>query len=102
MPTETKTLNDLSIRELQSRAKAAGLGTSRSKAALIERLEAIPAVRVTHHVHGTTLCRICRAKTKVTNTKKHTMADGRSLITRQMRCVGKHRHTYPLREIVKQ
>jgi len=51
------------------------------------------------HTHGRTPCEICGKPARVTNTKRTKMADGRTLVTRQMKCTGKHKHTYPLKKI---
>lgn len=51
------------------------------------------------HTHGRTPCEICRKPAKVTVTKRKKMADGRTLVTRTMKCTGKHKHTYPLKNI---
>ena len=51
------------------------------------------------HTHGRTPCGICRKPAKVVGTKRTKMPDGRTLVTRTMKCSGKHKHTYPLKNI---
>jgi len=49
---------------------------------------------------GMDKCCICGLKAHVVKVQKEEMEDGRMLITRQIKCTGKHRHTYPMKEIV--
>ena len=49
---------------------------------------------------GTAKCEVCNLPAQVKSTKKTEMPDGRTLVTRQMKCTGRHGHTYPLKEIV--
>ena len=51
---------------------------------------------------GLLRCAVCSQPARVTKTEKEKMEDGGTLITRQVRCIGKNRHTYPMKEVVKQ
>jgi len=52
------------------------------------------------HTNGRTDCQVCGSPALVKKKVEEEMDDGRTLITRSMRCTGKHRHSYPLKEIV--
>lgn len=53
------------------------------------------------YVNLMTKCRICNHRVLVTGTDKKKLDDERLLITRSVKCTGRHRHTYPLKEIIK-
>jgi len=78
---------------------AAGLGGSGKAADLRRRLVVKISGTTEKHSHGKTLCKICLAPAKVVVTKRQPMDDGRTLVTRSMRCEDKHHHTYPLKNI---
>jgi len=87
------------VPELQTLAQAAGLGTGGRKGDLLARLRAAKSGGAAGYVPGKTLCTVCKAPTDVKGTKTEEMEDGRILVTRYLRCRGKHRHSYPQREI---
>jgi len=90
---------ELKYGELQTLCKQRGLSGFGKKAELIKRLTIVKEGHIDRHVHGRTKCRVCAAQTMVTGTTRATMPDGRVLVTRKMKCIGKHRHTYPLKSI---
>jgi len=49
---------------------------------------------------GMLKCAICSQPARVMKTEKEKLEDGRMLITRQVRCTGKNRHTYPLKDMI--
>ena len=93
-------LQKMDVNKLRGRCKAAGLSGKGAKDALIERLR--PRVRriTRRYIEGVTTCAYCPADIMVTGTDKQPMADGRVMVTRQIKCKGKHNHKYPLKETV--
>lgn len=49
---------------------------------------------------GLLRCRVCAQKARVTKTQKEEMENGNIIVTRQVCCLGKNRHTYPMKEII--
>ena len=47
-----------------------------------------------------TKCGVCHASVKVTNTKKTPRKDGSVVVVRQLRCSGRHKHSFSKTEIV--
>ena len=100
-------LAEIAIETLGRKTKAYLAGLCRSeglpeaglKSELIERLTAAKHGGAAGYVPGKTLCRYCGAPVKVTKTVPQEMGDGRILITRQLRCEGRNRHSYPVKEI---
>jgi len=92
-------VSELKYAELQTLCKQQGLSGFGKKADLIKRLTIVKEGHVSQHVHGRTKCKVCDAQAMVTGTTRATMPDGRVLVTRKMKCVGRHRHTYPLKSI---
>jgi len=92
-------IGELTYPELKSMCKQQGLSGAGKKVDLIKRLTIAKEGNMAKHVHGRTKCRICGERTAVMGTSRKKMSDGRILVTRQMRCVGKHHHTYPLKMI---
>lgn len=89
--------------------RSAGLPDDGLKAELIERLTGAKESRVpglrpgdAGHVHGRTRCRYCGAGVRVMRTARQELEDDRTLITRYVRCNGRHQHSYPIKEIEKQ
>jgi len=97
-----KDLPEMTVRQLQELARAEGVPADGNKAELVKRLAAHKQGRSDRHMHGQTICQIagCGERMRVMHTERQDMGDGRVLITRQMRCMGRRRHTYPLTEIV--
>jgi len=106
-PTERKSalepipedLGSLGAGQIARLARAYGLPTSGTKSEVIRRLTAARSGGVAGYVPGQTLCSICREPCKVTSTDRSRMADGRLLVTRYLRCTGRHHHTSVVREI---
>jgi len=92
---KTKKLN-----ELRSLCKIAGLATAGKKAELIDRLHAHTAGQSDRWVGKLTACKVCGARVMVSRTITQSLDDNRTLVTRYVRCQGRHRHTYPLKEVV--
>lgn len=76
---------------------AAGLGGAGNAEQIRRRLVAKVSGTVGTHTHGKTQCCICPALAKVTGNKRYPQKDGRTLLVRQMKCAGKHGHTFTLK-----
>lgn len=96
---EVEGLGGMNMAALQAICKAEGLTVAGKKDDLIKRLKIAKDGRTDRHVNAGTKCRICGMPTVVQGTHKAKMADGRTMVTRKMKCTGKHRHTYPLKKI---
>lgn len=94
-------MNVTKINDLRKLCKKLGLSAGGTKHDLAKRLEVEQHGRV-DEVGGQRKCEICNMPAKVTGTSRTAMKDGsgRILITRQVVCTGKHRHTYPVKRIV--
>jgi len=77
----------------------AGLGAAGKASDIARRLIVALTGTTKKHTHGLTKCDICGHPVVVASTQRTPIDDGRTLVTRYMRCKGKHRHTYPLKEI---
>ena len=101
MDTEmTQSLDELTLAQLRTACKENSLPAGGGKKDLRGRLRRHLFGSSEQHTPAMTKCRICGARASVAGTRKRRMADGRLMVTRQMRCHGKHRHSYPLPEIV--
>ena len=78
-----------------------GLKKKGRKEELIARLMTKKYGQSGRYIQGLTKCRFCQADVVVTGTKKQPDGEGKTMITRQIKCRGKHSHRYPLKEIVK-
>ena len=94
-------LAELNINELRNLCKEEGLEIGGKRTDLFKRLFVQKTGRSDTFSPANTRCRICSNPVKVMGTQKRQLTDGRTLITRQIRCTGKHRHTYPLKEIIR-
>ena len=94
-------LAKLNLNELRHLCKEEGLEIGGKKMDLFKRLFVQKTGRSDTFSPANTKCKICNEPIKVMGTQKRQLSGGRILITRQIRCTGKHRHTYPLKEIIK-
>jgi len=95
-----KELKTMKVKELRELAKKEGLKIGGTKKELIERLLAKRTGVSSRYAGQQTICRICGARVIVKNTSTKILDDGRMLITRQVKCVGKNKHTYPIKEML--
>ncbi len=100
MTQSSAELAALGFKELRAVAKEAGLPANGGKEELIARLIAGPPEQSKSPVPATfepgeMKCHICDAQADVIATSKEPMSDGRILVTRTMRCRGRHRHRWP-------
>ncbi|HUW18257.1 MAG TPA: hypothetical protein VMW16_03060 [Sedimentisphaerales bacterium] len=93
-------LAKLKINELRHLCEEEGLETGGKRMDLFKRLFVQKTGRSDTFSPANTKCRICNEPVKVTGTQRRQLTEGRTLVTRQIRCTGKHRHTYPLKEII--
>lgn len=94
-------LAKLKINEMRRLCEEEGLETGGKKTDLFKRLFVQKTGRSDTFSPANTKCKICSEPVKVTRTQRQQLTDGRILVTRQVRCTGKHRHTYRLKEIIR-
>jgi len=100
--TEPLTEDEIAAADFQAlrrMSKAAGLGVSGKADEIRGRLLDALARTTKTHTNARTRCKTCLAPVVVRNTRRTKMDDGRTLVTRSVRCTGKHRHTDTLKEI---
>lgn len=88
----------LTVKELRELCVLEQLPVSGNKSDLTRRLLLKKNGEPKRFAGAATKCRICGAEVSVTGTKTKQTKDGRRLVTRMIKCKGKHRHTYPLKE----
>ncbi len=93
-------INKMKVAKLRQLCKTEGLKIGGSKNELAERLRIRKTGRSDRYIGQDTRCIICSEKVKVICIARSDMDDGRTLVTRTVRCSGKNKHTYPLKEIV--
>ena len=98
--TKGQIMNVKKINDLRKLCKKLGLPAGGTKHDLTERLEANQNSRADRFGPGKLKCQICSMPAKVTGTRREPRDDGKVVITRQVVCTGKHRHTYPLKEVI--
>ena len=98
---EDADIQAMSAKDLAELCEDQPLQKKGNKKTLMERLFLKKHGQSSQYVMLMTKCKICHAKVRVTNTKKKPMGDGRTLVTRTVKCRGKHCHTYALKNIVK-
>jgi len=97
----TENVTQPKINELRRMCREKGLPTGGTKKELSQRLLTEATAGTDRFAGaGTLKCKVCSLTVKVTSTQKTTLEDGRTLITRQVKCTGKHGHTYSLPEIL--
>ena len=109
-PPEEKRLADLTDEDLkgmkktpfQELCRTEELSPSGNKEELLDRLMLKKYGLSNQYVNTMTKCKVCSAAVHVTGTKKTPLKDGRILWTRQIKCRGRHHHTYPLKDILQQ
>ena len=91
----------MTVGELKELSKISALPVTGKRGELIKQLKVKKIGRADRYAGpGQTKCCVCDAAVTVKGTTRATLDDGRILITRSVRCQGKHKHTYPLKEIV--
>ena len=94
-------ISKLKINELRGLCRAEGLPAGGKKAELIKRLITARRGIADRFVGaGMLKCKVCSQPAKVVSTKKKTLDNGRTLVVRQVKCTGRHGHTYPLKSII--
>ncbi len=81
-------------------AAAEDLARSGTRAELLARLKDAKCGGAAGYVPGKTLCRFCGAPTRVRGTQRSSMADGRVMVTRNLRCAAAKPHSYAYKTIV--
>jgi membrane-bound inhibitor of C-type lysozyme len=98
----TENITQPTIDELRKMCQAKGLPADGTKKELVKRLTVATTASTNKFTgNGTLKCQICNLAVKIVNTKRKTLQDGRVLVTRQVKCTGKHGHTYSVPEILK-
>ncbi len=113
-PSETKTvtikdvldsladnlIKTMKVDELKAICKKVTLPQKGNKKKLLEAIFMAKYGLTDTYIRLMTVCKVCHAGVKVISTKKQDIGDGRVLFTRQIKCKGKRRHTYLLKNIV--
>lgn len=99
------TLDDTAIKamngkELAALCKLEELPQKGSKDDKLKRLFLKKYGQSDKYVNLMTKCNICQQAVQVQKTDSKPMQDGRTLVTRYVKCVGVRHHTYPLKNIV--
>ncbi len=97
---EKAELNDLTVTSLKEICIVRRVSAAGKKAELVDRIMKSQGAITDRWVQGLTVCKVCRQKVTVRKTSKSPLSEGRTLITRNVRCTGRHRHRYPLKEVV--
>jgi len=100
-----KTMADEDIKKMKKEplkdlCKKEGLLYSGTVASLIKRLFLKKYGHTDRYICMMTKCGVCHASVKVTSTKKIARKDGSIVIMRQLKCSGKHKHTFSKTEII--
>jgi len=91
---------EMNVADLKALCLAEALPVGGKRAELIKRLRTKKLGVSNRYAGSLTKCAVCGAAANVKGTRTETMKDGRVLVTRNMQCMGKHRHRYPLKEVV--
>ena len=97
---KTEELPKMKVAELRELCKAEGLSSSGIKKELLKRLLTKKLGRSDRFVGDLTKCRYCGSLVRVIGTDTKVISDEKTLVTRSVRCSGKHRHAYQLKEII--
>ncbi len=89
-------LEGMSDKALKKLCKEEDMVTDGKKEERFNRLYAKRFSLTKRYIGAETCCQFCGEKVRVKNTAKEQQADGRILVTRSMKCVGRHHHTYSL------
>lgn len=96
MDMSLEMLSGLSDKALKKLCKSEGMTTDDGKLDRFNRLYAKRFGRTKRYIGTDTRCQFCGVPILVKGTVKEPQADGRVLVTRSVKCVGKHHHIYPL------
>ena len=93
-------IGEMKINQLRELCRIEEMKVGGSKKELIDRLLIKKTGRSDRYTSQFPKCRVCGAKVIVKGTDRKPLDDGRTLVTRNIRCIGKHRHTYPIKELL--
>jgi len=93
-------IGEMKMNQLRELCRIEEMKVGGSKKELIDRLLIKKTGRSDRYAGQQTCCRICGARVIVKGTDSKTLDDGRTVVTRNIRCLGRHKHTYPLKEIL--
>ena len=93
-------LKKLGKKQLAAICRIEELPCSGKKSDLLNQLIAKKCGRSRRYVGSLTTCKVCGAPVSVKSTQKEPMEDGRVIVIRQIKCLGKNAHRYPLKEIL--
>jgi len=97
---KTEELVKMKAVELKELCKTEGLSCNGNKKELLERLQTKKFGRSDRFVGNLTKCRYCGSPVRVFSTSRQVIENG-VLLIRGIRCSGKHRHTYQLKELIR-
>ena len=93
-------IEDLSAKDLKRLCREESLSTDGKKEDMSARLIIQKGGITDRYAGQLTRCKVCRAPVRVTGTNNKPTASG-TVVTRQIKCRGKHCHTYPLAEVAR-
>ncbi len=88
----------LGVKELRRLCGEENLSTDGKKEDFAARLIIQKGGITDRYAGQLTRCKVCRSPVRVTGTTSKAIASG-TLVIRQIKCRGKHCHTYPLKEL---
>lgn len=97
--TKDTGLAQVNVKELRQLCREQDLPTAGRKADLVKRLQLVADGVAGRFTPARTICRMCGSAMRVMNTRRKRLKNGRILVTRQMTCSGRHRHSYPLKDV---
>jgi len=93
-------IGTMKTNQLRELCRIEGLKVGGSKKELIDRLLVKKTGVNDKYAGRLTSCRVCGARVIVKGTDSRTLDDGRTLVVRNVRCLGKNKHTYPIKELL--
>lgn len=91
-------IKDMSAQKLSDLCKDEDLVQKGTKNDKIKRLFLKKYGISDRYVNLMTKCRVCHHAVRVIGTDTKKLPDGRTFVTRNVKCIGRHRHTYPIKE----
>lgn len=100
MKVSLEAIQKLGVAALKKHCADHGMDKSGKRPELLDKVLAIRFGRTRMYVGAETRCSVCGKEVSVKGTRKEAMGNGKTLVTRTVKCRGRHGHTYPLKNIV--